>query len=233
MTFAAAVKNIRRIGVGAALFDALYRRIRQSTGAMLLRAVHLDPEYVCPSLRQLPAGFQGRFLSESDLLIFAEADPEYIDRNEIARALARGDRCYGILHGADLASYGWYALGPTPIAPDLRLAFSGPYVYMYNGNTRSDYRGKRLHGIGMALALDELRASEGIRGIVSYVEANNAASLRSCFRLGYRCFGTVAAVPFSGRGLLLHSAGCAKFGFQLQWIEDSQRRPDDAAIISC
>jgi hypothetical protein len=131
-------------------------------------------------------------------------------------ALAKGDACYGILDGANLAAYGWYATTPTAIdPPDLRLHFNPEYVYMYKGFTHTRYRGQRLHAVGMTKALGAYLA-RGYKGMVSYVEANNFASLKSVYRMGYTDFGRITLARLAGRYLARSSQGCAPYGFRVE-----------------
>lgn len=44
----------------------------------------------------------------------------------------------------------------------------------------------RLHGVGMSMALRHYLA-RGFKGLVSYVESTNFASLKSCSRMGSGC----------------------------------------------
>jgi hypothetical protein len=85
---------------------------------------------------------------------------------------------------------------------------------MYNGFALPAYRGKRYHAIGMAAALRDFTA-EGHAGLVSYVNAVNFASLKSCFRLGYQRFGRIAAVKLAGQWHCGSSPGCQKYDFTL------------------
>ncbi len=123
---------------------------------------------------------------------------------------------YGILDGEILAAYGWYARTPTRIdPPDLVLHPGNEYVYMYKGYTHTGHRGRRLHAIGMTLALQEYLA-RGFKGLVSYVESNNFSSLNSVTRMGYEIFGTVYALEMFGIHLVHASAGWAAHGVRVE-----------------
>jgi hypothetical protein len=50
---------------------------------------------------------------------------------------------------------------------------------------------------------------------VSYVEWNNFASLKSCYRMGYRDLGNIMIVGARGHYILRHDAGCGEYGFRL------------------
>ena len=99
---------------------------------------------------------------------------------------------------------------------------------MYRGFTHPDYRGQRLHAIGMTRALVAWLA-RGARGFVSTVASRNDASLKSCFRMGYREFGTIYELRlgrllglrnprsrFLRRHLVYRTPGCRAFGFVLE-----------------
>src|SRR5262249_28103377 len=139
-------------------------------------------------------------------------DAEFIDQ-----ALARGDRCYGAIDGDTIVAYGWYSTKPTPvtaISEDMVLHFDSAYAYMYRGYTLPAYRGKRLHGIGMARAM-EAYVREGSRGLVSVVDAANFASLASCYRLGYRSFGQIICARIAGQYFTFATGGCEEYSFRI------------------
>jgi hypothetical protein len=169
-----------------------------------------------------------RFLDPSDRYTCEFADPgllralaanrEYeMTSDFLDEAIGKGDACFVILDGDSLASYGWYATKPTKVNDDLELRFAEEYVYMYKGFTHPDYRGQRLHATGMAMALSSY-LDQGYRGIVSWVEANNIRSLRSCYRMGYRQFGEIRIVKLFRRHLIRASEGCVDYGFEVHAI---------------
>jgi hypothetical protein len=149
---------------------------------------------------------------------FAEIPQYEISKKFLDRALAKSDECYGFLHGNVLASYGWYSNKPTEIEPpDLVLHFDNQYTYMYKSFTHIDYRGQRLHAIGMTRALDAYLA-RGHKGIVSYVEWNNFSSLKSCYRMGYTDFGNIYVARLFNRYLFHSDAGCRRYAFGLECV---------------
>ncbi len=104
-------------------------------------------------------------------------------------ATQRGDWACAFWDGQRLASTGWYSNGLVPIDKNFSIRFSSDSTYMYKGFTHPDYRGERLHAYGMACALASV-AKAGKLGLISYVEGDNFASLRSCKRLGYKIIGS-------------------------------------------
>jgi hypothetical protein len=167
------------------------------------KVVETEPRYEC------------RFLSPAELRALAPNGACELDEEFLALAAKNGDECFGILDGATLAAYGWYTHGATEIAPGFWLEFDPRYVYMYKGFTARAYRGQRLHAVGMGRALNEYLA-RGYEGIVSYVDAENLSSLKSCYRMGYRDFGMVALADWPVGKWARESAGCAQYKFQVK-----------------
>ena len=204
-------RKIRRHGVLAALYEAVVRALATVADFRILRGVFVgfpDPAFLdCP--------YAGRLLGEAELRAFARDPANEMSAAFLDEALGRGDQCYAIVDGERLAAYGWYAFGSTPIGlPGVRLHYGSGYVYMYKGFTHDQYRGKRLHAIGMTRALQHYLA-RGYRGIVSYVESTNFDSLKSCFRMGYSVFGTVYLVKVAGRWLSFSTRGCRRYEFRI------------------
>lgn len=169
--------------------------------------------------------FTCRFLTAEELQPLADVEANRLPSKLIDTALARGDRCYGIFDGDKLASYGWYtSTGPNQFNDELEITFDPGWVYMYHGFTLPEYRGQKLHAVGMSRALEAI-TDEGYAGLISCVDAVNRPSLRSCARMGYRIFGSVTvwrwlAADRSGLGPLASyriraTADCQLFGFDV------------------
>jgi hypothetical protein len=191
---------------------------------MILRCLYIDtPD---PAFLTLEPGYQCGFLGAEELDSYV-AQPEYgLTEHFVARELAMGHECFAIRDGQSLATYGWYSTTATHFTDDLSVRFGRKWVYMHSGFTHPAYRGRRLHAFGMTIVLTLYRA-RGFRGLVSIVQADNSASLKSCARMGYRVFGTIyTARPGRALGLrrpsglldrvlVLATPGCRAFGFRL------------------
>lgn len=207
---------VERHGVRAAVHDLAYRTANRLTGAMVLHGIVLTMGSVIRELMENDTGLRWGFIDREALVrALPEGACDDMDERFIDEALQRGDRCYGAFDGDVLVSYGWYSTRPTPVNRELVLRFDRAYAYMYKGYTLPAYRGRRLHGIGMARAMKAL-VDEGQRGLVSYVKSNNFASLRSCYRLGYRDFGRIFAIKLNGRYRIHATSGCAEYGFRVE-----------------
>src|SRR5690606_1757131 len=93
------------------------------------------------------------------------------------------------------------------------------WVYMYKGYTLPEYRGRRLHGLGMARAM-RAYVEEGKHGLVSYVDVMNEASLKSCRRMGYRELGLLFGTKVAGRWVTHAAKGCEPYGLSLRATTD-------------
>lgn len=215
----------RRDGTRIALHGLAIRVIKRVAPYDAMYGVQLTLDQLTLPECEIP--YETRFLEPHELLRFSESEPT-LPAEFVLDAVDRGDRCYAILDGDRLAAYSWYSMRPTLVFDALHLHFDPAYCYMYNGYTHPDYRGQRLHGIGMARALRALTEA-GWRGFVSVVDTDNVRSLRSCFRMGYRTFGVIRILGKGERKWIHASAGCAPYGVTLSRLSDSERTGDRPA----
>ena len=220
------VQKLQRHGARNFVHTIGMRAINAAMGLKVLRGVHVaKPD---AAFLSCPEGYRAGFLTRSELERFA-ADPKTeISPQFLAQASARGDACFALRHGETLAAYGWYATGPTPIGREGVLRFDPRYVYMYKGFTDERHRGRRLHALGMTMALAAYLAT-GYEGIVSYVESTNFDSLKSCLRMGYVVFGSVYLASILGRWLSWASPGCRRFAFEVEPTPDRKPAADAGA----
>lgn len=219
--------NLKNFGALACVHDVAKRAMNKVIPLRVLRTVKLTREGVDARYLEMPPGFRGHFATADELARWQGEAQCQLDAEFVRQALARDDRCYVITCGQTLASYGWYSQRPTAISKDLILHFDPAWVYMFKGYTLPEYRGMRLHAIGMAHALDD-QVREGAHGILSYVESNNFASLRSCYRLGYEQVGTIVACRSPRKTHIFESPGCRPYGLRLQAKAPLSRRPAGA-----
>jgi len=205
------LERARRHGIANTLHQLALKVLDKVAGLQVLRGVWVEtPD---PAFLDVPEGYKAGFVGPAALREFAADPVTEIGQRFLQEAAMRGDACYGFTQGKELAAYGWYGDGPTPISADLMLHFDRRYVYMYKGFTDLRHRGKRLHALGMTRALRFYRAS-GFRGIVSYVEASNLDSLKSCYRMGYQVFGSLYTLKLFGHWYCFSSRGCKRFSFR-------------------
>lgn len=212
-------QTANQFGLRAAAADIAFRAARRFVDLKVLRGVVLTMDTVAPGFLEEDAGFRWSFVGAEALHAALDAGvPLAMDHAFIDEATSRGDRCYAASSPEGIASYGWYSTRPTAvtvIADDMVLHFDTAYAYMYRGYTLPAYRGKRLHGIGMARAMRSL-VEAGSRGLVSVVDSTNTASLTSCYRLGYHDFGRLYCARVAGRFATYATSGCTAYAFRLR-----------------
>ena len=192
LSFAKGVRE--RHGARAAAVSVIDELGRRAIGLTVTEVVTLEMADVNVA-RPAPAGFEFRFLDADEVARF-EADPSNELEGMAERARAGHDLCFAALDGTRLAAYGWYALGCVEgeHCDGVALSYPPSLVYMYKGFTHPDYRGKRLHGYVMGLALEDLHRERGVERLISTISWGNHASLKSSYRLGYSTQGRLVAV---------------------------------------
>jgi ribosomal protein S18 acetylase RimI-like enzyme len=206
-------KNAADFGWPAALHAIAQRALNRVVFFRVYRCLQIRD--VDPAFLAIESRYQHRFLDEETLRRFSR-EPRYdLSPAFVDEALAKGDECYGILDGDRLANFGWYSRQPTKLSDDLLFCFDPRHVYMYKGFTDPEYRGRRLHSIAMTWALKRLR-ERGADGLVSYVDATNFDSLRSCYRMGYRDVGQIYCVRAANQRWVHADAGCRRSGISVE-----------------
>jgi hypothetical protein len=205
--------SIASVGPARTLHDLTLRAANRVVLIKLLKCMSI--ERVNDAFATCPKPYRALFLSAPMLQKLGRDPGNEMPEAFLDEALSKRDECFALLSGDRLAAYGWYSSGPTRIdPPDLVLHPGGRHIYMYKGFTHVDHRGRRLHAIGMTLALQSY-LTRGFKGLVSYVESNNFASLKSVTRMGYEIFGTIAVLKAFGVPFTRASAGCRERGLRV------------------
>ncbi|MFT3776146.1 MAG: hypothetical protein QM820_63190 [Minicystis sp.] len=226
MGIASLAEQIRRFGAREAFASLGLRVAERAADLHVLEVIvirRVNDEYL-----RIEPRYRHGFLDAPTLRSYARDAIDDFPDSFLDEALSRGDRCYAIREGERLASYGWYSRKPTPVDLGGAFQFDPRYVYMYKGFTHLDYRGRRLHAIGMTWALQHV-LDEGLLGLVSYVDAANNSSLKSCYRMGYEHVGRIYAGRVRGRALALADAGARALGVR---IVPEDRRAGGVAITA-
>jgi len=178
----------------------------------------------------LPDDTEMRFLTHTEIEEFAKDPENDIKESLIPRSLAGTDLCFAGLVNGRLASYGWYSLASGVPADDFGLVMTIPpnAAYMHSGFTHPDFRGRRLHGIGMARALQAL-SERGVDAFLSDVDWANHASLRSCARLGYQVLGNLYTFGRGRRRFALTPEAARSLGFSFERTNDTESPADNLA----
>lgn len=158
-----------------------------------------------------------RFLTPAEVETFAQDPANEFVPSHVEKAHAGTDLCFAAIVDGRLASYGWYTLGRAFAIGDNDLFMRGPSnaAYMHSGFTHPDFRGRRLHGIGMGRALHAL-SDRGVTALLSDVDWSNHASLKSCARLGYQMLGNLYSIGQGKRQFVSTPKTARKLGITIE-----------------
>jgi hypothetical protein len=189
---------------------ALGRRFSVHVFVVVVRPIDAEPT----DLDAAASGLEARLLTPGDVARFFDREQGHYRRAFAADALARGDRCFGVLQDGHLLWYCWYGRASVPVFDDLNVLVEFPFLYAYNAYTDVAHRSRRLHTIGVA-ASARFFAREGYRAFTVYIEATNLPPLIASRRMGERAVG-FAALRRTARGVRWFTTpGCKTGGFRL------------------
>jgi hypothetical protein len=183
-----------RFGIAAVLHKSVDIVLRKVLRTSIHSVVWLDVDSLTGMAPPDPK-FTFRFLTPEEVATYARDPIYYLDPALAERVREGRDLCFAALAGDRLAAFGCYMLqanGPEH-AGGVAMSYPPDVAYLFFGFTHPDFRGARLHGLIMGLALQEL-AKRGITKLVSLVGWTNRASLKSCYRLGYLNLGNMIAI---------------------------------------
>lgn len=198
------------------LKNVLYQQVLLALNKIIFLRGHrcLVISKVKESFLIIDSKFEHGFADKDKLFEFSIVKDNQLSHNFLNSSLPKGDKCYALTEEGELASYGWYSNTDTKSdVKNLLFSFDPSYVYMYKGLTKNNYRGQRLHAIGMTLALKSF-LELGPKGIVSYVDITNLDSLKSCMRMGYEQVGTIWVIEIFGTIFHSSSRGCKKYNMK-------------------
>ena len=206
-------KNVQHHGVTNVLRQYSLKIINKAMFVNVLTCIAISKTK--PSSLDIDPKYEHGFLDNDKLMKFSKDEDHELPSDFLEAAISKGDECYAVTDAGNLASYGWYSNKDTLTnIESLSFCFDPKYIYMYKGLTKRDYRGQKLHAVGMSWALNRY-LEKGFSGIVSYVEATNFDSLKSCWRMGYEKVGTIYIFKIFGKVFHVPSRSCRKFNIRL------------------
>lgn len=187
--FSRAAQIHRNFGATATLQHAVNIMAGPVCDFEALEVLWLDADdIVLPQV--LSEEMEARFLTPEEVAAFAVHPENELTESLVERARADTDACFGIISNGHLASYTWYSTPEDVPADDFGLRKRVPpgTAYMHNAFTPQAWRGRRLYGIGVALAFREL-SRHGITALLTDIDWSNHASRRGCRRAGFQSLG--------------------------------------------
>jgi len=194
------------------MYDATVRAINKLVYCKSL--FFLVVEKIDRDSLELPANLRFAKMDRASLLACRSSKKYEMSESFLREAFAKGDECFAVLDGNNVVSYSWYSVRPTIIEHNLRVRIDPGYVYRYKAWTLKEYRGQRLHAVGITLALSHYR-SVGFKGLICCVESNNFSSLKSCYRTGYTHCAEIKVVQIGRKHLIRHSGSYEQYGLRI------------------
>ncbi len=196
--------------------------LRKSRDVILHKILHisvftvvwLDVEELA-GIQPAEPQYQFRFLSTDEVARYAQDSEYYIEPVLADRVRDGREVCYAALCGNRLAAFGFFALNyiEPQHASGVAMSFPSDVAFMTFGFTHPDFRGARLHGIIMADALKAL-GDRGITKLASLVARSNLASLKSCYRLGWKNLGNMKIVGGKRRSIGIYPTAAKQLGIR-------------------
>jgi hypothetical protein len=201
-----------RYGAKGAIYKSIDVVLHKAFRASVHAVVWLDLKSLAEMAPPDPQ-FTFRFLSADEVEAFAGNPSYYIDPTLAEGVRSGHEHCFAAFAGDRLAAFGCYTLElvPPEQAAGAAMSFPSDVAYMSYGFTHADFRGARLHGLIMGLALQEL-AKRGITKLVSIVAWTNWASLKSCYRLGYSNLGNMITIGGKSRAVGMYPKRAKQLG---------------------
>jgi hypothetical protein len=230
MKFKSFKDSYSRFGLFNTVYDAAYRGLNSVCVFQSLKGMIATEESLAKVELPEDSKLTIKFLSNEELLDHAKDLSNELTSEFLEKAFQKEDHCLAILDDDKIASYGWYSNKPTRILNNIDLFFSSDWMYMYKGLTKPEYRGMRLHAVGMCHATSYF-TEQGFKGLISYVESNNFASMKSVTRMGYKIFGSVyIIICLFNKFATWSSAGCEGYQFHADAHVDDRSEPSTLTL---
>ena len=208
-------RDRQHLGVRRAFLRAAYYRLSGRTSLSVYRIVVLTLDSVNRELLERETPYSIRPLGVDELEVFSADPANQLPPEFVALSAETKDVCIGVLDGDELASFGWYSERPTVVEDGSTIHFCPSRVYMFHGHTKPEYRGRNLHGLGLARAV-QIFDERGYAGVLSLADWANYASLISAYRSGFRNCGVALRFGRGARPWFWASPGCRRYGVRFE-----------------
>jgi hypothetical protein len=174
----------------------------------------LNAELQAPPMETL-AGFSFQFLPASEVAEFSTNARGNLSSEFIANAASRGEMCVAVLKENQIVSYSWYALhsieGENHVG--VPMSYSADFAYLYNAYTRPEFRGHRLFGSGISVALRALTA-QNITKLIATVNGSNYSSLKSLRQAGFSRLGRIWTFGHGAKRFAITPSAAGELGIR-------------------
>lgn len=204
----------RRYGYRKTALRVFTDSIKHAGILRISRFIVLSGDSVNYSAFSPELSYERALLPAADMRQYQAQIPDQLPDRFLDVAELGGDYCYAVFDQELLVSFGWYATRFARLF-DRNLSFGQDFVYMYHGFTRPDYRGQRLHALGLAEAMTAFQKKK-ISAIISTVNITNYRARRSSERVGFRNLGFIIRVGPGRLGILFVTPKVRKYGVRFR-----------------
>lgn len=180
-----------RHGLSKTAFHFFYRLINKLITLKIFHCIVIKSNMIKRKYYDSNNQFQLTIFEPNFWDRFANLDDYKLNKDYLDKACGKNDMCFGFFDNGYIASYTWYATKTSDMFDgDLKIKFSDEYVLAHRTFTHPNYRGRRLHALGIAQGL-KLLSRDNYKGILGIVEANNFSSLKGISHFGNEEFGII------------------------------------------
>jgi len=207
---------IKRHGVPRTVLHSAYIILNRLIGLKLYYCVELRQKNINSKYFKIDNQFQFTKLDFKQLSEYCDREGYRLSKKFLNTAEMKSDLCYGFFNNRKLVAYNWFYRKPTLVGDGkFEMRFGDEYLFMSWGYTLPDFRGQRLHAVGMANALQKLSKNR-YKGLVGIIAGNNFDSLNSCIRLGFKRVGNFICAKIFKRYFIFSTGKNKHLGFELR-----------------
>lgn len=206
--------QINRYGYRKTAYDILLKVAYRTIKGQIFSCFKLPADEINKSTLTTPAlPYSFGFLELDQLLPLIKPEEMTMTHEFAKNGFTKGDRCFGVVDGDNLAHYSWYSISPTHVLDDLQFQFPTDKVYMFNAFTSQRYRGKKLYPLAVTQAVKSY-INQGYKGALTIIAANNYSSISAVEQIGFSAIGKFYVSSFGG-SYVYPSSGCMNNGVSL------------------
>jgi hypothetical protein len=205
----------KRHGVSKTAFHFFYRLINKLVTLKIFHCIVIKSNMANSNYSDSNNPFKLTILESNFWDKFKNLDEYKLNEEYLEKANGKNDLCFGFLDNGNIASYTWYAKDTSDMFDgELKIKFSDEYVLAHRTYTHPNYRGRRLHSLGIEQGL-RLLSKNNYKGILGVVEANNFSSLKGISHFGNEEFGKFVCFKFRKKFRIFSFGLDKKYGLEI------------------
>jgi len=207
--------HLKRHGFLLTTFRIVYELINIFITLKIFNCIEINSNKVKNKHYAFSNQFQLTFIEPNFWDRIMNLEEYWLDEKFLNKAKSKNDMCLGFLDNGHIASYTWYAIETADLLDgELKIKFNNGYVLASRTFTHPNYRGKRLHALGIAQGL-KLLSKKKYKGIFGFVEAINFSSLKGISHFGSEVIGKYVFIKVLGNYHTFSIGNNKKYGLEI------------------